>query len=359
MSHHFDTTHAKEDPRLNLCDVYLFAGEAGKTVMIMTMNADAGISSPDTLHPEGIYAFRFDLNSDAHEELVFKFRFGESRHADGYEFHVQDYQVRRAGPSQLLTDAGELLLEGSTGKPAISGDIRAFVSVVPELWAADAGAFFGMLTALHEEDRFDEKVFESKTNLFKNRNVMAIVLEVPTSLIGEGLVHCWGTISLYGHAPETQVSRWGYPLFTHLFLSDPTSQELAEKYHVTTPSQDVSLFAEPIAGFTAKLSSRAGAAGDPHKYGADIANRLCPSMLPYRLGSEASFTATTFNGRPLYQDAYDVMLTLAAGKPVADGVAPAPDRIKSEFPYYGKIFTKTEQKGLTPIQGDIGLKYGG
>ena len=38
MSHHFDTKLAKEDPRLNLCDFYLFDGPSGKTVMAMTVN---------------------------------------------------------------------------------------------------------------------------------------------------------------------------------------------------------------------------------------------------------------------------------------------------------------------------------
>jgi hypothetical protein len=58
MSHHFDTKLAKEDPSLNLCDFYLFDGPSGKTVMAMTVNPDVGLSAPDTLHPEGLYAFR-------------------------------------------------------------------------------------------------------------------------------------------------------------------------------------------------------------------------------------------------------------------------------------------------------------
>jgi hypothetical protein len=85
MSHHFDTKLAKEDPSLNLCDFYLFEGPSGKTVMAMTVNPDVGLSAPDTLHPEGLYAFRFDLNGDAREEITFKFRFGEPRHGDGSE----------------------------------------------------------------------------------------------------------------------------------------------------------------------------------------------------------------------------------------------------------------------------------
>ena len=62
MSHHFDTPTGREDPRINVCDFYLFSGRAGTTVMAMTVNADAGISAPETFRDEGVYAFRFDLN---------------------------------------------------------------------------------------------------------------------------------------------------------------------------------------------------------------------------------------------------------------------------------------------------------
>src|ERR1700685_4841871 len=97
MSHHFDTPTAKEDPRINICDFYLFRGRPGTTVMAMTVNPDAEVSAPDTFRDEGLYAFRFDLNGDAREELTFKFRFGAPRHADGTEHrHVQDCQVRMA-----------------------------------------------------------------------------------------------------------------------------------------------------------------------------------------------------------------------------------------------------------------------
>ncbi|MFZ3304576.1 MAG: hypothetical protein WA227_13280, partial [Mycobacterium sp.] len=42
MSHHFDTPTGREDPRLNLCDFYLFAGDPGKTTaMAMTVNPAA------------------------------------------------------------------------------------------------------------------------------------------------------------------------------------------------------------------------------------------------------------------------------------------------------------------------------
>ena len=89
-------------------DFYLFDGPSGKTVMAMTVNPDVQLSAPDTLHPEGLYAFRFDLDGDAREEVTFKFRFGEPRHGDGSEHtHIQPFVVRKATVGDALRgDAG-------------------------------------------------------------------------------------------------------------------------------------------------------------------------------------------------------------------------------------------------------------
>jgi hypothetical protein len=113
MSHHFDTKLAKEDPSLNVCDFYLFQGAPDTTVMAMTVSPDVVLSAPDTLHSEGLYAFRLDMNGDAREEVVFKFKFNEPRHVNGDEHvHVQKFQVRRATGEAIGGDMGELLIEG-------------------------------------------------------------------------------------------------------------------------------------------------------------------------------------------------------------------------------------------------------
>src|ERR1700683_4140261 len=111
MSHHFDTAIAREDPRLNLLDFYLFRGQAGTTVMAMTVNPNAGTKAPDTFHEEGLYAFRFDVNDDAYEEVTFKIRFGEAGHAEGR--HVQTLEVCRA--------TGRHAAEGTEGEVIASG----------------------------------------------------------------------------------------------------------------------------------------------------------------------------------------------------------------------------------------------
>jgi Domain of unknown function (DUF4331) len=69
MSHHFDSPSGREDPRLNLCDLFLFAGQDATTVMVMTVNPEPGLSSPTELRDEGLYEFKFDTDSDAQNEV--------------------------------------------------------------------------------------------------------------------------------------------------------------------------------------------------------------------------------------------------------------------------------------------------
>jgi hypothetical protein len=141
MSHHFDTKLAKEDPSLNVCDFYLFQGAPDTTVMAMTVNPDVVLSAPDTLHIEGLYAFRLDLTGDAREDVVFKFMFNQPRHVNGDErAHVQKFQARRATGDAIGGDKGELLIEGDTGKVHSKSGVRAFVGIAPDLFAADAVA---------------------------------------------------------------------------------------------------------------------------------------------------------------------------------------------------------------------------
>ena len=62
MSHHFDSPTAIQDGRVNLCDVFAFPGQPGRTVLILTVNPDAGRSSPDTFRPEAVYEFVIDAS---------------------------------------------------------------------------------------------------------------------------------------------------------------------------------------------------------------------------------------------------------------------------------------------------------
>ena len=139
-------------------------------------------------------------------------------------------------------------VEGETGSVATDLDLRAYVGIAPDLFAANTG-FRTFMTAFYKDQRFDGDAFLHQQNPFARRNVTAIVLEVPSELIGKGKINAWATISLFGHAPEVQVSRWGLPMVTHLFLDDPSDQEVKEQFNASVPSEDLRALREVDRGF--------------------------------------------------------------------------------------------------------------
>ena len=350
MSHHFDTPTAREDPRINVCDFYLFAGTPSTTVMAMTVNPDAGLSAPDTFREEGLYAFRFDLDEDAREELAFKVTFSAVTHADGeHHRHVQTIEVRRStGDAALTGIEGDPIASGDTGSVIRSaGGVVVFAGLAPDLFAGDGAALGVFRDALFKDNRFEPGAFESQKNFFSKRNVTVIVIEVPNALIGHGQVHAWATASLHGHAPEVQVSRWGLPLVTNIFMPD---QDMREAYNAAGPADDLVRFAGPIGAVSEKLSGLAGSAADPSDYGRQVIARLCPTTLAYEIGTPAKFDLAGFNGRALADDVMDVILTIAANRPLSDGVAPDASRIRDQFPYFGQPYTAAEQVDVTPVR---------
>jgi hypothetical protein len=349
MSHHFDSPTGREDPRLNLCDIYIFPGSPGHTVMAMTVNADAGISAPDTFRSEGVYAFRFDLNGDAREDLTFKVRFGEPTHAQSNAHeHVQSLEIRRAvGADAAGGIDGDVIASGTTGEVVRAPNgVMAFAGLAPDMFSADGPALVSFIEAFFSKGTFTPQVFTNHQELFQKRNVTAIVLEVPTASIGAGLVHIWGTISLYGHAPEVQVARWGLPLITHIYMVD---QQLREDFNRSHPSDDLARFAPGFAAVVTKMTELAGSSAVSQEYGRQLIERFVPVVLPYRLGTPAAFDFLEFNGRALTDDVLDVMLTLMTNTALGDGVAPPADRVLDRFPYFGAPFLPADQAGLPPL----------
>jgi hypothetical protein len=338
MSHHFDTAVAREDPRLNIGDFYLFRGQSGTTVMAMTVNPNAGTKAPDTFHEEGLYAFRFDVNDDAHEEVTFKIRFGEVGHAEGEGSqgrHVQTLEVRRAtGNDAAEGTKGEVIASGITGRIVASdAGVRIFAGLAPDLFAADRAAGIAYRAAI-SAGQFAPDLFHDSANYFQNRNVTAIVIEVPTQSIGDpaATVRAWVTVSLCGHAHEVQVSRWGLPLMTHIFITDET---VKDDYNRSLPSADVPRFSQIVADDLPPYIQLAGSTDDPAAYAQRLVERLFPTTLPYVLDSAASFGVAGFNGRSMTDNVENVMLSLQANTSIDQGTTVARTNILDEFPYFG------------------------
>ena len=274
--------------------------------------------------------------------------FGAVSHADGDEHrHVQRVEVRRStGAAAVKGVAGDIIAAGTTGAVVnADGGVKVYAGLAPDPFAGDGAALGAFRNALFKDNAFVPAAFQSQQNFFAHRNVTAIVVEVPSAMIGAGRVFAWATASLYGHAPELQVSRWGLPMITNVFMPD---QDMREAYNRAVPADDLALFSGQIGMVAEKLSTLAGSAADPADYARTVIGRLCPTVLPYELGTPAAFDVAGFNGRALSDDAMDVILTLAANTALGDGVAPDPTRMRPAFPYFGEPYTAAEQVGVTP-----------
>ena len=195
MSHHFDTPTAKEDPRINVCDFFL-RGRPGTTVMALTVNPNASVGAPDTFRDEGLYAFRFDTKSRSsrRHRLQGPVRRAHPRRC-GEHRHVQTFAVRRTTGADALKGAAERTHhfrengargESGSGLPGVCRPRARSVRLRRRRFRCL------QKSSVVRKPVFPE-AFQYRQNFFGGKNVTAIVLEVPSSLIGRGvpsLIHC-------------------------------------------------------------------------------------------------------------------------------------------------------------------------
>ena len=325
MSHHFDTPTAIEDGRLNLGDLYAFPDSPGRSTLILTANPDAGRSNPTTFRPDALYEFVIASDGGTREDRAFRMSFGEPD-ADGN----QDMQVRYArGPASQSGTDGTELGGGRTGETfALSNGGSAWFGLAQDPFWGDAPALFAFTHGLAENQFRPELFTGTPGNLLAGRNVTAIALQIPDDTFGGTEVAVWARISLYGHAPQRQVSRAANPLLRSFFFPQPGPA--TEALNAASPADDVASYDDRVrqaALHVAELSQ----AASPDEHAAMVAAAFLPDQLRYRPGQAAQFAPGAGNGRGLHDDAFGATLSLMVGHPL--GVTASPLPVVSEFPH--------------------------
>jgi hypothetical protein len=205
MSYHFNSPAALADGRINACDLYAFPAAPGTTPLILTVNPDAGRSSPTTFGPTR------SMNS-SWPATAAQARTSPSGSASPTPEQTgrQQVQVRRAeGPAARNGTTGTLLGEGRTGMVfSLSGDGPAWAGLAADPFNGDGVALGRFL-----QGHYTPEVFSAApSNIFAGRDLTAIALQLPDIALGSNRIALWGRISLYGHAPQRQVSRIGQPM---------------------------------------------------------------------------------------------------------------------------------------------------
>ena len=172
--------------------------------------------------------------------------------------------------------------------------------------------------------------FDSPTAIADGRiNLMtAIALQVPDADLGGSRIAVWARISLFGHAPQLQVSRIGQAMLRPLFFSPPDAE--SETLNAGEPASDTDTHGKRvlrIAGAAARLAGLS----DHEAHAEHVRAAFLPDLVIYQPGQPASFQPGGGNGRALDDDTFDIAVAVLAGSTLGNASVPRPPTAK--FPY--------------------------
>lgn len=291
---HLDAPGVRADGRTDINDIYAFQSptDPDNTVLIMTVNPVAGVLSGTTFHPSARYKFNIDDNGDAIADSEIEVRFGKVKKNGRQKVKVE-----------LEGERGEFESEGWVGQEVGLDDGGRLMA-----GTFDDPFFFDL-------DGFKNNFQFTGTNFFAGLNVSAIVIEIPSWLLGEGGIGVWATTSVKG----VQIDQMARPAINTALIA----ADRKDAFNRTPPSMQQAAFGDEVVARITALSGDAA-------YASTIAGILIPDILTFELGNPSGF----LNGRQLADDVIDAELSiLTKGAVVTDGVGSNDVAFPGVFPY--------------------------
>jgi Domain of unknown function (DUF4331) len=336
MSHHLDTPLAAQNGQLYLDDLFVFRSN-GSTVFVMDVNST--ITGPDVqpgFHHEARYEFKVHFDGADLEDLTYRVSFDEPG-PDGR----QALRLHALTGDEAREDSatGELVLEGRTGEPAGAGDTRIWAGRIGDPFYIDLSLLAMVNEPVKQGSAVDLSAWrpEAAQNSFADTTVESIVLEVSNQhprLRPGARVGVWCATKLATDAGGwRQINRAGHPMMWPIFWPDDT--DFSNPADTRHPSQDVAAVGKDIGDHIAAVVAASGTSEDPQGYAETVGRKLFPDVLPYVVGTPATYGFATFNGRTLADNAPEAMLSLVAGMAVPSGLKPSVSEHlrKDSFPY--------------------------
>lgn len=168
---HLDAPGVTRDGRTDINDVYVFQSptDADNTVLVMTVNPGAGVISGTTFRPGASYEFGIDNNGNVTDDVVIRSRFGGVRASDGTQQMVVSINGRSVGIGRT----------GSMGE--IDGGGTFIAGLYDDPFFFDLAAFQQQVQGGEGGRTFCDG---GETDFFAGLNVSAIVIEIPSELLG-------------------------------------------------------------------------------------------------------------------------------------------------------------------------------
>jgi hypothetical protein len=336
MSHHLDTPLASQTGQLYIDDLYVFPGE-DSTVFVMDVNSNVnGLHSEPGFHPEARYELKVHFDGADFEALTYRVSFGEADSGGR-----QALQLHALTGAQARDDSavGELVLEGRTGQAASAGGTRIWAGRIGDSFYIDLSLLAIVNGAVANGTAPDLSAWrpENAQNSFANTHVDSIVLEVShqyPQLRPGARTGVWCATKLATDAGGwRQINRAGHPMMWPIFW--PNDTDFSDPANTRHPSEDFNAVGKYIGDQVAAVVSASGTSDDPQGYGQTVARRLFPDVLPYLVGTPATYGFAAFNGRTQADNAPEAMLSLVANTAMPSGLKPsvAEHLRDSNFPY--------------------------
>jgi hypothetical protein len=118
----------------------------------------------------------------------------------------------------------------------------------------------------------------------------------------------------------------------------PTDTDFSDPANGRHPSEDRDAAGKYIADQISAVVAANGSSADPQGYGWTVSQRLFPDVMPYVVGTPATFGFAGINGRSLADNAPEVMFSLVLGTAASSVLSPAVnEQVRTAtFPYVVK-----------------------
>ena len=324
MSHHLDTPLAWQNGQLYIDDMYVFRSN-GSTVFVMDVNST--ITGPDVqlgFHHEARYEFKLHFDGADFETLTYRVSFDE---ADSDGRQALELHALTGDEAREDSATGELVLEGRTGQAASDGDFRLWAGRIGDPFYIDLALLAMVNGPIKDGTAVDLSAWrpEAAKNSFADTTVESIVLEIShqnPKLPAGANVGVWCATKLATDAGGwRQINRFGHPMMWPIFWPDDT--KFTDPSDTRHPSEDFDAVAGYIGDQIAAVVAASGTSEDPKGYGETVARELFPDVMPYVVGTPATYSFAGFNGRTLADNAPEAMLSLVSGMAVPSGLRPS------------------------------------
>ena len=362
-SDHADTAANFNRIGADMTDVFIFPSATTANNVVVAMDVHGLIPAGQTasFDPGVLYQMKFDVTGDYVEDLVMQFRFVGTG---------ANQQVVFAGPAKPLmtgtttifgrphptTGTTNQIFSPAPGMQVFAGlrsepfffDLNRFYGILPDrmtpltgmqvdypsIMAADTPQINGF-RGFPPGSGFDTS---PAMDYLANLNVLSIVVEMPRSMLGGGMVYLWETTSLpmpsspYLYAQQDRLAR---PAINEALATVTFNRHAVNNMDNPTddPGQlktDILDFMNFPAGRSAAISNALASVLVPDVMKADLSQMGVPAAY---LGVETGgFTGSKFGGRKLTDDVVDIDLMAVFG-PVIPALGLAPDDGK-ELPQF-------------------------